>query len=63
MAHWRLGDRDTARQWYDKGVRSLQQHHPRNEEVHRFRAEAAELLGITANKDNQRERQPAVRPP
>jgi tetratricopeptide (TPR) repeat protein len=45
MAHWQLGDRDKARQWFDRAVQWLDKYQPRNEELGRFRAEAAALLG------------------
>jgi tetratricopeptide (TPR) repeat protein len=41
QAHWQLGDRALALQWYDRAVRG-----PQNEEQRRFRAEASKLLGI-----------------
>jgi tetratricopeptide (TPR) repeat protein len=46
MAHWRLGDREQARTWYDKAVTWMDKHNPEDEELIRFRAEAAELLGV-----------------
>jgi tetratricopeptide (TPR) repeat protein len=46
MAHWQLGHKDEARTWYDKAVEWTDQNQPKNEELRRFRAEAAELLGI-----------------
>jgi hypothetical protein len=45
MAHWRLGDREQARTCYDQAVAWMDKHMPQNEELIRFRAEAAELLG------------------
>jgi uncharacterized protein HemY len=47
MAHWQLGEKDEARKWYDKAVEWTDKNQPDNEELRRFRAEAAELLGIT----------------
>ncbi len=47
MAHWQLGHKDEAREWYDKAVDWMDKNQPKNEEFRRFRAEAAELLGIT----------------
>jgi serine/threonine protein kinase/tetratricopeptide (TPR) repeat protein len=44
MIHWRLGDRDRARQWYDRADRWMADHH--QEDWPRFRAEAATLLGL-----------------
>jgi eukaryotic-like serine/threonine-protein kinase len=51
MAHWRLGEKEKARQWYDRAVQWLEKNKqalqkPHQEELRRFRAEAAELLGI-----------------
>jgi serine/threonine-protein kinase len=64
LAHCRLGDGAMARQWYDRAVEWLRHQRSRNEELHRFRAEAEELLGSAAKtKDNRGERQPAVKSP
>jgi tetratricopeptide (TPR) repeat protein len=46
MAHWQLGEKDKARTWYDRAVAWMDKHKPHDEELRRFRAEAAELLGI-----------------
>jgi tetratricopeptide (TPR) repeat protein len=49
MAHWRLGDREQGRTWYDKAVAGMDKSwtYPwEEEELKRFRAEAAELLGV-----------------
>jgi serine/threonine protein kinase len=46
MAHWRLGHKDEARRWYDRAVAWMEQNAPRNEVLHDFQVEAAELLGI-----------------
>jgi tetratricopeptide (TPR) repeat protein len=46
MAHWQLGDRDQARQWYDRAAEWMAQNAPDHQEFSRFRAEAAELLGV-----------------
>jgi tetratricopeptide (TPR) repeat protein len=48
MAHWRLNHKDEARQWYDKAVLWMDKYEPDNEQLLRFHAEAAELLGVTA---------------
>jgi serine/threonine protein kinase/tetratricopeptide (TPR) repeat protein len=45
-AHWQLGRKDESRKWYDKAVEWMDKNQSRNEELIRFRAEAAELLGI-----------------
>jgi serine/threonine protein kinase/tetratricopeptide (TPR) repeat protein len=46
MAHWQLGNRAEARKWFDKAVVWMSKDDSRQDEVRRFRAEAAELLGI-----------------
>ena len=46
MAHWQLGHKEEARKWYDQAVGWMETNNPRNEELLRFRAEAAELLKI-----------------
>ncbi|MBI1917218.1 MAG: protein kinase [Planctomycetes bacterium] len=50
MAHWQLGDKEAARKWYDQAVEWMEKHHPQHEELRRFRAEAAELLGVKNTK-------------
>jgi serine/threonine-protein kinase len=44
MAHWRLGDRDQARRWFDRAVRWMDSHKPYDDELRRFRAEAEVLV-------------------
>src|SRR5262249_1007892 len=51
MARWQLGEKDEARQWYDKAVEWMDKNKPGDEELARFRAEAAQLLGIERKKD------------
>lgn len=46
MALWELGDKNEARTWYDKAVGWMDRNDAKNEELRRFRAEAAELLKI-----------------
>ena len=60
MAHWQLGHKDEARKWYDKAVEWMDKNQPKNDELRRFRAEAAELLGITEPKSST-DLQPATR--
>jgi tetratricopeptide (TPR) repeat protein len=50
MAHWRLGDKDKARQEYDRAVRRMEKHQSEDEELRRFRAEAEALLGVSGQK-------------
>jgi eukaryotic-like serine/threonine-protein kinase len=51
MAHWQLGEKDKAREWYDRAAEWMDKNQPTNEELLRFRAEAAELLAVENNKD------------
>jgi tetratricopeptide (TPR) repeat protein len=51
MAHWHLGDKEQARQWYEKAVEWMKKNRPTDEELRRFREEAAQLLGIEEKKD------------
>jgi tetratricopeptide (TPR) repeat protein len=46
MAYERLGDRQQARTWYDKAVRSMDKRYPHGERDIRYRAEAKDILGI-----------------
>jgi hypothetical protein len=50
MTHWQLGAKDKARAWYDRAVQWMDKNQPDNEELRRFRAEAAELLGLNEKK-------------
>jgi uncharacterized protein HemY len=51
MAHWQLGAKDKAREFYDQAVQWMDKNQPTNEELLRFRAEAAELLGVKDKQD------------
>jgi serine/threonine protein kinase/Flp pilus assembly protein TadD len=44
MAHWQLGKKDEARQWYDKAVQWMEKNQA-SDEIQGFRAEADALLG------------------
>jgi tetratricopeptide (TPR) repeat protein len=44
LAHWRLGDRDEARTWFDRAVQGMDRHKPHDDELCRFRAEAEAML-------------------
>jgi tetratricopeptide (TPR) repeat protein len=46
MAHWRLGKKDEARKRYDLAVQWMDKNQPKNEELRRFRVEAAQLIGV-----------------
>jgi uncharacterized protein HemY len=52
MAHWQLGEKELSREWYDKAVAWMDKNKPNKpnleDELQRFRAEAAGLLGLPA---------------
>src|SRR4029079_14844877 len=50
MAHHRLGNKEEARQWFDKGAQWMDAKTARGAAMVRFRNEASELLGVTAKK-------------
>jgi serine/threonine protein kinase/tetratricopeptide (TPR) repeat protein len=50
MAHWQLGDKEEARTWYGRAAQWMDKNQPKNEELRRFRAEAAELLELKEKK-------------
>jgi serine/threonine-protein kinase len=52
MAHWRLGDRDKARTWFDRAVQWMDKHKPHDDELRRFRAEAEAMLADPASRNS-----------
>jgi eukaryotic-like serine/threonine-protein kinase len=50
MAHWQLGDKLQARSWFDRAIPWMDKNQPKNEELIRFRAEAAALLEVKEKK-------------
>jgi tetratricopeptide (TPR) repeat protein len=51
MCHEKLGDKEKSRQWYDRAVEWMDKKQASNEELRRFRAEAAQVLGMDKKKD------------
>jgi tetratricopeptide (TPR) repeat protein len=51
MAQWQRGDNDEARGWYARAVEWMDKNEPKNEELQRFRAEAALLLKVEQKKE------------
>jgi serine/threonine protein kinase/Tfp pilus assembly protein PilF len=47
MAHWQQGDKATARSWYNKAAHWMEERQSQDDELRRFRDEAAALLGVT----------------
>jgi tetratricopeptide (TPR) repeat protein len=50
MAHEKLAQHDKARKWYDQAVKWMDEKQTKDPESIRFRAEAAELLGVEVPK-------------
>jgi len=50
MADWRPGEKDKSREWFDRAVQSTDKNEPTNEELRRFRAQAAEWLELKEKK-------------
>ena len=51
MADWQLGNRDEARQWYDRAVTWMEKEPSRSSELmKRLQGEAAQLLGTNKAK-------------
>ncbi|HLJ94858.1 MAG TPA: serine/threonine-protein kinase [Gemmataceae bacterium] len=46
MAYCRLGNSEEARHWFDQAAEWMDKNKPRDQELHRYRTEAAALLGI-----------------
>ncbi len=51
MSHWQLGDKPQALACFDKAALWMEKNHATDEELLRFRAEAAALLNVKAQKD------------
>jgi tetratricopeptide (TPR) repeat protein len=45
MAHWQLGEKDRARNWYARAVAWMEKHKPKDKELLYVRAEAEALIG------------------
>ncbi len=59
MSHRQLDNKVEARVWYDKANAWMNKNESKNDELIRFRAEAAELLGIEDGKNPKEESPPA----
>ena len=46
MARWHLGNKDHARVLFEEAVAWMEENQPKDEQLVRYRAEAAELLGL-----------------
>jgi len=63
MAHWQKGDKNQGRQWYDRAVDSMAKNNPQDEELFRFRAEAAALLGVSKDPKSTGKKEDNPTPP
>jgi serine/threonine protein kinase/Tfp pilus assembly protein PilF len=50
MAYWKLGEKDKARERYERAAQWSDKNQPNNETIRRFRAEAAETLELNEKK-------------
>ena len=57
MAHWQVGEKDEARHRYQRAVERLEKQEYADRELRRFRAEAAELLGIDKQEETKRDKE------
>jgi tetratricopeptide (TPR) repeat protein len=57
MAHWQLGEKDKARAWYDRAVAWMDKNGPQDQELKRFRAEAAALLDLAKAAEEQKKKE------
>jgi serine/threonine protein kinase/tetratricopeptide (TPR) repeat protein len=46
MSHEKLGDKEKARQWYDRAIQRIDKNQAANEKLRRCREEAAQALGV-----------------
>ena len=51
MAHWQRDEREDTGKWYDRGVDWMVKNKSQDQELQRFRAEAAELLGLKEKQE------------
>jgi serine/threonine protein kinase/WD40 repeat protein/tetratricopeptide (TPR) repeat protein len=51
MAHWKQGDKESAQAWYARAVLWMTRQAAQNQELLRFRTEAADLLGVVIPPD------------
>jgi serine/threonine protein kinase len=59
MAHWQLGEREEARKRYQQAIDWMAKSRTKDEELRRFKAEAAELFGLGPGADRKGQHAPA----
>jgi tetratricopeptide (TPR) repeat protein len=62
MAYGQLGQKDEARQWYDKATKWMKDHESKNWELQRFQEEASKLLKIENQKASSDGQTPPTEP-
>jgi Flp pilus assembly protein TadD len=55
MTHWQRGEKEQARKSYDQAAQAIAKNQPNQHALRRFRAEAADLLGINGPKSKGNE--------
>jgi len=50
MAHWQVGNKEQALNWYDRAVEWADKNQPADAQLRHFRGEATELLGLNRKK-------------
>ncbi|HEY2786999.1 MAG TPA: protein kinase [Fimbriiglobus sp.] len=63
MAHWKLGEKAQARRNYDRAVQWMEKYKPRDGELLRFRAEAAQLLDVPPTPNQPASAKPGGKKP
>jgi tetratricopeptide (TPR) repeat protein len=56
MAHWQSGDKEQARELYERAIQWMEKNQSNNEELRGFRVEAEELLGIKDEQSHSKDR-------
>ena len=55
MAHWQLGEKDKAREWFDKSVKWMENGKKDDAELKRFRARRRSCWGRRINRARRRD--------
>jgi serine/threonine protein kinase/tetratricopeptide (TPR) repeat protein len=61
MAHWQCGEKSEAQSWYEKGVAWMEKSGQQDDELKRFRSEAAALLGLSEESTTGKDHPPEAR--
>src|SRR5262249_14075756 len=58
MAHWQLGEKDKAREWYHRAVQWMEKNQPTDAYLGRSGAEAGELWELKEKKKEEKKARP-----